>query len=78
MEDQHEILRKQLGKAMRDAEFSQSMLAEKMGIKQSHLSEILSGRKRMGRKTLGAVLRVFPNLKPYVMSVIETPDKGAA
>lgn len=72
MADPYETLVEQFDKARRDAEMSQGAVALAMGTKQAYISEILSGKKRMGRKTLGAVLRVFPNLRPHVIAVLTT------
>lgn len=71
MADPYEVLRTKLRETVKD--MRQQELADLMGIKQSHVSEILSGRKIMGVKTLGAVRRLFPQLSPYVMAVLDSP-----
>lgn len=70
MTDPYKELLERLSQARIDAEMTQQQLADAMNVRQSTISDILNGRKHMGRKTLGAVLRVFPHLRPNVIAVL--------
>ena len=79
MEDPYNALLEKLKEARSAAEMTQEQLAEGMDVRQSTISDILAGKKRMGRKTLGAVLRVFPHLRPFVLAVLTAkPRRDAA
>lgn len=79
MEDPYITLLEKFREARDAAEMKQEDLARAMGVRQSTISDILSGKKRMGRKSLGGVLLVFPNLRPYVIAVMTArPRQDAA
>jgi predicted transcriptional regulator len=78
MNEAARVLREQLRKAMSDSDMSQVEFAKAGDIRQGHVSGILSGNKRPGRKTLGAILLVFPNLRPYVVAVLTARGEKAA
>ena len=68
--DSYARLQQSLEQSRADAEMTQTSLARAMNAKQGFVSEILSGKKRMGSKSLGRVLRVFPHLRPLVIAVL--------
>lgn len=79
MESPYTVLLEKFREAKSAAEMKQEELANAMGMRQSTISDILSGKKRMGNKSLGGVLLVFPNLRPYVIAVMTArPKRDAA
>ncbi len=76
MEDATRVLRESLRAALAASGMRQEDFARRGGIRQPHVSDVLSGHKRPGPKTLRAVLLVFPHLRPQVLAVLTAkPDR---
>lgn len=78
MDEASMVLRDQLRVALANSDMSQVEFAKRSGLGQGHVSSILSGNRGMGSRSLGAVLLVFPNLRPLVVAVLTARGKKAA
>ncbi len=57
-------------------QMNDSQLAELLGVSQATISYLKSGKKRLGRGVLNAVLRVFPELG-YAMVATAVADSAS-
>lgn len=76
MQDAYEALRLRFQAATQG--MTQKELAALMDLRQSTISDLLSGKKRAGSKTLGAILLAFPKLEPYVTAALTSKRRRAA